>query len=418
MDMELGDKSKVLPFFSFFSRFLIYLNLFFLQSYLIRFSFGSYATNLQEILIGLMALIFLIYLSVAKKLFSTVKNLKNYPLILGLFFLFLISILTVSWINEVDFLRHLKFLFFSSILVFVTLEMFKTSAERRRMLKYSGWGALTFGLFSLIWNLAGFNLTYDYRLTGPLDSAVYLAYYLTPFFIFFVIDWIQHKERQNLFYALILLTLIVLTRSMGAIAASFFILSFFILKKSQQKYLENRNFQIGLGFLGILIFSLLFYFKILPALQTDSSSLGERFQIWVTAFELLKDPFHFFFGIGFGQFQAYYEANVFQVLGHEPLDYYILQPHNIFLLFWLNFGLPGIILLNYIIWRMGRKILYDSQPPSVSQTAAFIFAYFLIHGMIDTPFFKNDLLILFIFLVEMSLWKEQKVYHKLKENNI
>ena len=40
--------------------------------------------------------------------------------------------------------------------------------------------------------------------------------------------------------------------------------------------------------------------------------------------------------------------------------------------------------------------------------ALFIILYFLIHGLIDTPFFKNDLLILLIIFLEMGIISNPK----------
>ncbi len=296
-------------------------------------------------------------------------------------------------INQTDFLRHGKFLFFALIFSFVFLESLNTK-ERAKALTLGAFGALTFGLFSVIYNLLGYNVAFDHRLLGPLDAAVYLAFYLAPFFIYSSIDYLKNpKNLKKLWLPLSLGILLLLTRSMGAVGGSFVILAFYVLKNSP--LFKKKNFKIALITASVLLIALIFYTKILPTLTTEYSSLDERGEIWKTSAYLLEE--NFLFGLGFGQFQQYYEENVAQVLGHEPLDYYVLQPHNIFFLFLFQYGILGLLFLTYIIYTVIKNILEQK-----NLTAALIAAYFLLHGLIDTPFFKNDLLILLITFFELS----------------
>jgi hypothetical protein len=135
--------------------------------------------------------------------------------------------------------------------------------------------------------------------------------------------------------------------------------------------------------------------KIIPAVTSSYSSLDERGEIWKVSMELLKQPRNIMFGLGLGQFQNQYESLADSVLGRPPLDYYVLQPHNIFLLFIFNFGLIGVIFLVFFI----QKSFSNS-----SRISTWIFWYFVLHGLIDTPFFKNDLFFLFILFLSLSLF--------------
>ena len=99
------------------------------------------------------------------------------------------------------------------------------------------------------------------------------------------------------------------------------------------------------------------------------------------------------------QFQAFYFENVKEILGKEPLDYYVLQPHNIFLLFWFHFGILGLSLIFYCLWK---TIKTTHQNPE--NIFAFIALYFFIHGLIDTPIFKNDILFIFILFLELGTY--------------
>ncbi len=380
------------------NKLLLYINLFFLQSYLIRFNLGNYPTNLQEIFIGLQVIIFGFATIRSGTCLQTAKNIKNRWLILGLLLLTAISTIIVPIENKLDFIRHLKFLGFACILTFIFLETFKSDIEKKQALKVAGIGAITFGLFSLIYNLLGHNVALDYRLLGPLDAAVYLAYYLAPFFIFFILEFLENpKVQSNLLYALTLGILMIATVSMGAIAASLIIIFLYLFKRGGRKIIIVISF--------IAVTTAIFYLKILPTLQTNYSSLSERGEIWNTSLSLLKKPENLLFGIGLGQFQEQYFQHVKATLGHEPLDYYVLQPHNIFLLFIFQFGIPGLILLLFCI-KKNLQNIYNWQiqkPLNFQIISNFLLLYFFIHGLIDTPLFKNDLLIIFLILLESSL---------------
>jgi len=303
-----------------------------------------------------------------------------------------------------DTIRHFKFLFFASILSFIFLETFKKEKERHAGLRIMGIGAIAFGLFSGLYNLLGYNVTHDLRLLGPLDAAVYLAFYLTPFFIYFTIKAFENRRKSNIIYALILAGLLIATRSMGAIGGSLVVILFYLFRRSNLKILKSRLNKILLAIVTIAILGTIFYSKVLPTLDTQYSSLDERGQIWLTSIELLKEPKTIATGLGFGQFQQHYFDNVKEVLGHEPLDYYVLQPHNIFLLFIFHFGILGLVLLLMIIHKSLIKLLEFKKIDS-SVIASFILFYFFVHGMIDTPLFKNDLLILLLLFAELSLVK-------------
>jgi O-antigen ligase len=380
------------------TKFLLYLNIFFLQSYLLRFSLGIYPTNLQEILIGVLAVHFLIHIIQEKKLWQTIKNILKHKAILGFLVLTILTISIIEPGSQIDFFRHLKFLFFGSILAFIFLELLEKPSEREKGIRIMGIGAILFGVFSLILNLSGINIAHDLRLLGPLDAAVYLAFYLAPFFLFFAIQFFEKRKSEDLFWAVLAGLLLLATRSMGAIGASAIImLLYFIRYKKINKTI--------LALIIIAILATIFYTKILPTLQTNYSSLDERGEIWKTAIQLLKEPKNLLLGVGFGQFEHYYIQNVEQVLGRLPLDFHVIQPHNIFFLFIFHYGILGLAFLSYLIWRIIAVITHSSKTFHFKKLAAIIALYFIIHGLIDTPFFKNDLLFLLLLFMELPYCK-------------
>ena len=390
------------------NKLLLYLNLFFLESYLIRFKIGNFPTNLQEIFIGLQCMVFLFAIVKNKAFVQTIKNIKKHWVILTLLGLTALSTILVPTENKLDFIRHVKFLVSACAISFIFIETFKTNEARQKAFRIAGIGAMLFGFFCVIYNLLGYNVAYDHRLLGPLDAAVYLGYYLTPFFLFFTIEFFKDtKVKSNLLYAITLGILMLATISMGCLTGSLIIILLYLFKKSGSKILRSKTAKITIATICLLVATTVFYLKILPTIQTNYSSLSEREQIWTTAINLLKTPKKLILGVGFGQFQEQYFQHVKATLGHEPLDYYVLQPHNIFLLFIFQFGILGLVFLLFCIKKNLQNIFnwQKEKPLDFHLLANFLLLYFFIHGLIDTPFFKNDLLIILVLLMESSLLK-------------
>lgn len=86
----------------------------------------------------------------------------------------------------------------------------------------------------------------------------------------------------------------------------------------------------------------------------------------------------------------------------QPLEIY-LYPHNVFLNFWSELGLLGMLLF---IWLIGRYFYVGAQTFKTlrAQKDGFAWIVFglllamlaiIIHGLVDVPYFKNDLAVLF-----------------------
>ena len=135
------------------------------------------------------------------------------------------------------------------------------------------------------------------------------------------------------------------------------------------------------------------------------SSFHSRLMIWDASREILKD--NFVFGIGPGTFQEVYlsYADKFS----EPyLEWAVPQPHNIFLALWLQTGIIGLLgFILILIWffnniqiplapfnKGGRKF-HNSQ----FTIPIILMIYFLIHGLTDTTYWKNDLSLMFWTLI-------------------
>ncbi len=118
---------------------------------------------------------------------------------------------------------------------------------------------------------------------------------------------------------------------------------------------------------------------------------------------MLKD--HWFWGAGFGAYPTVFAA-YHHVKGIEIFQY----PHNILFNFWSETGLSGVaafgaILFGWMIvaWKKGKGML---ERVLLASPAIAV----LIHGLVDVPYFKNDLAIVFwlLWLVTVGYAEKQR----------
>jgi O-antigen ligase len=160
-----------------------------------------------------------------------------------------------------------------------------------------------------------------------------------------------------------------------AAAVAFAVLS---VNKRVIKYLI-----IGLIPVIIVIYALpnLRYRLILP-FKGDKSTLS-RFSLWHTADKMIADsPIT---GKGLYGFRTLYDK-----YNTDSLTVAYDYPHNIFLNFWLETGLLG--LLSFLLINAERIFLALKNRNNIFNIAVILFIVAIfIHGLFDAPYFKNDL---------------------------
>ena len=91
-------------------------------------------------------------------------------------------------------------------------------------------------------------------------------------------------------------------------------------------------------------------------------------------------------------FKEYYLA--YQKYFTPYLEWAVPQPHNIFLAFWLQAGIVGIIGFIYMIIMLYSRVSIKNYAELHWLAVSFL-TYFLIHGLVDTIYWKNDLALIF-----------------------
>ena len=287
----------------------------------------------------------------------------------------------------------------SPILYFwVLLQSIQTSKQVDKLMKsfmYSG--AL---LVMVSYGFGGWyeGFSDDGRLRGLFESANYLSLYLSPAFLLATYFLFQRKKlRRGEFYLnggawLILALGLFFTQSYGAFLGIFGALGLYVLVLLFKKPTWHKKLTISLVGVVILFGALLASQWNTPKFQqmldfSGRSSSSVRIEIYRTSLHMIAEkPF---LGFGPGLFEANYQINAPEVLGQAPLEWNMPHPHNVFLAFWLNAGLLGFLALILLIVLVHGGFTY----PLVALWGV------LIHGLVDVPFWKNDLAVIFWLLV-------------------
>jgi len=130
-----------------------------------------------------------------------------------------------------------------------------------------------------------------------------------------------------------------------------------------------------------------------------------RLNIWQGAWAMIKD--HPMLGVGLRNYQNlatqyqefYYQPQTGQLISTETHPY----PHNLFLAIWVELGLLGLLVFLAILIKFfiqGHKTTKTNiSTPLVTISIMAALIAIVAHGLVDTPYFKNDLSTLFWLII-------------------
>jgi O-antigen ligase len=408
-------------------------------------------TNLLEILLIIFLLINIPLIIRGFKLVLG-KSQGKYFLTPVLLLLLAVVLSTIDAINLRVALGAAKSWFFLPVLLFFALlPLLKNSKFRQYYLYSIAFSGITVSITSTFFLLENI-FTYDGRLTGLYLSPNHLAMALVPGIIALIVllntrpvilsarpvilsarpvilsarPVILSAAKDLLPPILLLLELIILyfTYSYGAwlaliVSTLVVILSarFVILNAAKDLFSNKKRLSFYLITALILViigFSQLNNPKLTHILNGDYySSLHSRLMIWNSALLISRD--HFLSGIGTDNFQQAYLD--YQKYFPEPyLEWSAPQPHNIFLAFQTQLGILGLISFMLIVAFTLRSVILSAHSVILSAAkdltglwALAYLTYFVLHGLVDTPYMKNDLAILF-WLALAVIWAAESTH--------
>lgn len=399
--------------------YLITFIVIFLPVYLVRFDIFSIPTTLLELLIWATVLI---QICIDKKLI-----LPKNKLILYFLGVFIVSGLVGILFSD-DFITALGQFkaYIVDPLVFVWL-IWRSQPRKNRsvastLLDGLVVSSVVMSLFAMGQKLLDIT-TVDNRVVGIFSfengaSANYLALYLAPAFAISVISMIKDKQRRILFSisSLIILLGIYLSGSRGAILSSMLAIMLVGWKYFSDRQQLNKKINIAIS-IGVIFMILVagYVARINPGAKAGSGRISDsnniRYEIWKTTFEIeTYDWRNFIYGIGLGNYQNYFMKFTKERVNYpEYISPNALLPHNLFLSFWVQGGLLMLISMSYVLITALKKSLSNHK-----HTITVGILTIVIYGLVDTPYWKNDLVMIYWMLVALAIIS--KPTEKLNQN--
>ncbi len=297
--------------------------------------------------------------------------------------------------------------------------------RRTKNTKLLVWSLVTCGAW--VSTIAIFNLIFHYNPANPAEllergraSAVYstsnaVGLLIGPILVLFFGYFLQLKNagklnknenKLTLISLLILLVGLLASGSRGAFGGIFAALTFFgfgfvyfKLNLDWQKIVR----QTFIALLG-LVFLTIFLFFLNINLITDYSLKNQaklpinsvsRLCLWGGAVKIIEQqPI---LGAGLSNFQQAHATN--RTCSTENSIY----PHNLLLNFWTEVGIFGLVSFLALSLYVFFQLLAGQTLNYFSLGLAAVFVEIFVHGMVDVPYFKNDLSVLFWVILALSL---------------
>jgi putative inorganic carbon (HCO3(-)) transporter len=371
----------------------------FLPAYLIRFPLGGIPTTALEVLFAIM---FAAWLMKREKRLIDIKGW-------GLLLLLWLGVATLQLFVPPDFRAAAgvwKAYFVEPVIFFLmACDFLRTHEERDQALWALGAAALAIGILAFIQRWTGWGVPppfngvpifpateAEFRSTAfygfPNAIGLFLAP-LIPLFIGCLYADRKRKHRASFWLSVVIFSglALLLAESEGAIiaAAAGALVAGLLAPKTRRLALGIA----GVGALVILTFAPLRHLAVEKASLNDWSGRVRK-EMWVETSAMLKD--HPLLGAGLSGYQATFAP--YHKAGHLEIFQY---PHNIILNLWSELGIAGIVVFILIMVRFFRDALATRAWTLVGAGVAV-----LVHGLVDVPYFKNDLAMLFWLLMAFA----------------
>lgn len=371
-----------------------------LPSYLIRFNIGPLPSTLLELMFGIIFAVWLLkYFRADRAVIKEIIQKNRFLFIcLGLFLLSSFGGIFVSdmWWASAGWWRAF---YLEPILFFIVLLGRREQIKNTDLIWTLVISALGVGALALIQKISGQFIPpglWDDELNGRavsfFTSPNILGFYLVPVVVLssalFKKEDTPHTPQKILLGAIlaVILAAVFFSFSQGAWIALFgAILVLFYL-------LGFKKTAILAAIAGVIFAVAIPTF--LLAITFKDTAGQNRLLLWnYTREYLTASPKNFLLGAGVRQFfrkiqKPHYDPKILERLTH---------PHNIFLNFWTESGLLGMISFAGVFYLLARGayIIYKKNYRLLGAALLAALAAILIHGLVDTPYYKNDLAMMF-----------------------
>jgi len=393
-------------------RYAIYWLIFSLPAYQVRFDVFSLPMTLLE---GEILLLFIVWLAGSLKNKTFKLPSKNTILYFSILIFLLAATVSVFISPDLKAAAGIWKAYFIEPILFLIVFVSSFKKENLKdIFHILATQSLLLSLFAIYQKITGAFITNPFwtdeatrRVTGPFSYPNALALYLAPLIILlFGHLTLNFKNKiSTIFYSAVILfsnLAVYFTGSKGALLAILVGIIFYALF-----FIGHRKKFIWLLIIILLLTGFYIFTKGLPDLNGTASveggdSVSTRLDMWSETWQMLQN--NFLFGAGL----AGYQSAVAPYHAKDYIEVY-LYPHNIIFNFWSETGLIGLLAFILIIicfYKTGFKKT-NRENYSLHVIAMSAMTTLLIHGLVDVPYFKNDLAILFWFIIGIILILEK-----------
>lgn len=369
--------------------FFLFLGL--LPTYLIRFNFGGFPTTALELLFVILLIAWLMRRE------KRLVDIRGWGILMILWLAAATAAVFVSPNTRAAFGVWKAYFVEPAIFFILANDVLRSAENRARAVAALAWTALVIGVLAVFQRFTNFAVPYPWNVTGEFRATAFYGFpnaiglFLAPLVPLFA--WqaghdllgSDRNRRRGLLTAVAAvasLVAIVLAQSEGAVvgAVAGLVLLGLTIKKIR------KPFVAGLATLVVVIALISTARNYAVEKLTFQDWSGRvRTEMWGEAWNMLKE--HAVLGAGLSGYPTVFDAY------HKARHIEIFQyPHQIVLNFWSELGLFGVVLLLWTLWLVVRS----RQWPLVAAFVALV-----VHGLVDVPYFKNDLSFLWWLLLAM-----------------
>ncbi len=408
-----------------------------LPSYLVRFQIFSIPSTYLEMLILILFGIWFFKSKPWKRLKrkNWLVRYRKYPYRFEIVLILIIAWLSLLLVNfNISALGIFKAYFLEPIMVYILIINISKGSLKKII-----WplliSAFYLSLIAIWQQLSSAQPIFSSEISSVFSYPNALGLFLGPIILLAIGLCVSYPKRTNLVIAnqkvFILITIIIsiaaiaLSQSFGALIAVFLSIIFFLILYNKLSR-KLALIIILISALGLFIYQPAYKYAKQRVFLKDLSGQIRK-QQWKETLEMLKDA-RIITGAGLNNYQVslnpYHQEGIFvknddpkwhhkTVWDEEyrkqvwqPVEIY-LYPHNIFLNFWTELGLFGAILFMFLMIKVLLELIIKSRKVDKQQRAIILgiigsLITIIIHGLVDVPYFKNDLAILFWLIIALA----------------
>ena len=382
-------------------RLAVILFVVFLPTYLIRFSLGPLPSTVLELTFGSLFLVWLIKYSRqdSKNIWAAMIKHKIFFVSFGVFFISSVISIFVSDM-PIPSLGEWRAYFLEPMVLFLVLVGRKDAVKYSDLIWGLGLSAVSISIYAIWQKFTGWGVaTPEWaaeatrRVTAFYSSPNAVGLYLAPVLVLVGLFVFKRSQKARFWVSVVVIKLsllaVIFTKSQGAwigLGAGLLTFIFFV---------GYKKIAVVAAVAGVVIALLIPSMRQAVLFQDQANQ--NRLRLWGYSWTFLKrSPQNFVLGTGVRQFFRKIQKPYYDKIVMERLIY----PHNIFLNFWTEIGLPGMlavmVMLGYV-FCLANTIRKNNKLIGAGLMGAL--TVLVVHGLVDVPYFKNDLSFLFWIII-------------------